>query len=453
MSHFRSPGRLLLTGLLLALGAAFPAAAGVLVQCPGDLNGDAVPDHYYKVISGVKTPVPVGTPGAIVNPAWKPNVRCMHISCGDGYQTMGDGASIYTFGFSDLTGTPPAAALQTAFLEANWPAPSIVLDEGDEFYLTLTNVNFALRPDLFDPHTVHFHGFPQASSVFDGMPEGSIGILGGNSLTYYYKIVIPGTYMYHCHQEAAEHMQQGMLGNLYVRPAQDKLASQTLPGGFPHVQGSLYAYNDGDGSTKADVEIPIQLGSFDAWFHNTEQGIQGADFTLEDPKYAQLNGRGYPDTVNPDPLPITPAEDNFQNPWPGVLPTKTTQNVSSRITAASGQKILLRFSSLDTTKFFTVTALGLPWKVVGLDGRLLDRCTQVAGVECLNGSTVSPSVVAAPKNYYKTSSITLGGGMSADVLIDTTGLSGTFFLYTTNLNYLSNAAQDYGGMMTEIVIQ
>jgi len=45
MSHFRSPGRLLLTGLLLALGAAFPAADGVLVQCPGDLNGDAVPDH------------------------------------------------------------------------------------------------------------------------------------------------------------------------------------------------------------------------------------------------------------------------------------------------------------------------------------------------------------------------------------------------------------------------
>ena len=29
---------------------------------------------------------------------------------------------------------------------------------------------------------------------------------------------------------------------------------------------------------------------------------------------------------------------------------------------------------------------------------------------------------------------------------------GTYFLYTTNLNYLSNDDQDFGGMMTEIVI-
>ena len=30
--------------------------------------------------------------------------------------------------------------------------------------------------------------------------------------------------MYHCHVEAAEHMQMGMLGNLFVRPRQNKTA-------------------------------------------------------------------------------------------------------------------------------------------------------------------------------------------------------------------------------------
>ena len=36
---------------------------------------------------------------------------------------------------------------------------------------------------------------------------------------------------------------------------------------------------------------------------------------------------------------------------------------------------------------------------------------------------------------------------------DTTGiLPGTYFLYTTNLNNLSNNTEDFGGMMTEIVI-
>jgi len=56
--------------------------------------------------------------------------------------------------------------------------------------------------------------------------------------------------------------------------------------------------------------------------------------------------------------------------------------------------------------------------------------------------------------YYDTSSVTLGGGESSDVIIDTAGVpAGTYFLYTSNLNYLSNNDQDFGGMMTEIVIQ
>jgi FtsP/CotA-like multicopper oxidase with cupredoxin domain len=45
-------------------------------------------------------------------------------------------------------------------LAAEWPAPTIAVDEGKQFYLTLTNVGMVIRPDLFDPHTVHFHGFP-----------------------------------------------------------------------------------------------------------------------------------------------------------------------------------------------------------------------------------------------------------------------------------------------------
>jgi hypothetical protein len=43
--------------------------------------------------------------------------------------------------------------------------------------------------------------------------------------------------------------------------------------------------------------------------------------------------------------------------------------------------------------------------------------------------------------------------MSADVILETTDIArGTYFLYTSNLNYLSNNTEDFGGMMTEIVI-
>ena len=80
----------------------------------------------------------------------------------------------------------------------------------------------------------------------------------GSTLTYYYNVVEPGTYMYHCHVEATEHMQMGMLGNLYVTPTQDgtALRTRTAPATY-----TKFAYNDGDGSTGYDVEYPIQLGS------------------------------------------------------------------------------------------------------------------------------------------------------------------------------------------------
>ncbi len=103
-------------------------------------------------------------------------------------------------------------------------ARRLTLDEGDEFYLALTNVGTVIRPDLFDPHTVHWHGFPNAATVMDGVPEVSISINMGSTLTYYYNVVEPGTYMYHCHVEATEHMEMGMLANLYVRPAAEPAA-------------------------------------------------------------------------------------------------------------------------------------------------------------------------------------------------------------------------------------
>ena len=157
------------TALVLA-GIGLPAEAVVYVQCPGDTNGDAVPDVPYD----------------------PDQLKCMHLAAGDGFVKMADGRLQYTFGFSDMTGVPEDQVMNTGHLGANFPAPTITLKQGQQFYLTLTNVGMAMRPDLFDPHTVHFHGFPNASSVFDGVPDASISINMGASLTYYYNLVEPG---------------------------------------------------------------------------------------------------------------------------------------------------------------------------------------------------------------------------------------------------------------------
>ncbi|MGZ8243550.1 multicopper oxidase domain-containing protein [Methylomagnum sp.] len=399
--------------LALALGGALPSAqAAVNIQCPGDNN------------DGVINAVPAPGPG------YDPNVKCVHIGGGDGLITMADDSEMYILGFSDLNGVPQDQAANHGLLRAQYTAPTIELKEGQKVYLSLTNIGMLKRPDLFDSHSVHFHGFPNAASVFDGEPEASATISMGSTLTYFYDIKEPGTFMYHCHVEASEHMAMGMLGNLFVHPAQD---GQTLGG------RTKFAYNDGDGSTGYDVEYPIQLGSFDSNFHTQHINVQPLPFADLKDDYGLINGRGYPDTASTTP---PPAPQDVADLHPEVT---TTQPVGSLITANQGQRILLRLSNLNVTRDYTIAAMGLSMKVVGKDARIL---------RAMNASNPTlPQTQTGANLYYETNAITLGSGETYDVLIDTTGVApGTYYLYTTNLNLLSNGPQDFGGMMTEIQI-
>jgi FtsP/CotA-like multicopper oxidase with cupredoxin domain len=421
---------------LTLLGFVGTASAVVNVQCPGDTDGDSVID----------TPDPQ-----------HPNAKCMHLIGGDSFAVMSDGNPLYTFGFGDQTGTPQGDVIAAGILSSEWPGPTIELNQGDEFFLNLTNVGTVMRPDLFDPHTVHFHGFPNASAVFDGVPEVSVSINMGSTLTYYYNIVEPGTYIYHCHVEATEHMEMGMLANLYVHPAQDftgcsargcekanrarrhdnEQESSTAPEG--------YVYNDGDGTTAWDVEYALQFSSFDANFHDASLFVQPLPFAHLHGSYPMINGRGYPDTVRAGDLP--PPRDNTLpvaghragkvTGTPGEILSSgdPTQTMDSLIEVNQGDRLLLRLSNVGLDRFWTITALGLKMKIVGTGAR------QMLGSD--------------GKNLYReTASLNFGGGETTDVIIDTTGVApGTYFLHATEVHQMSNMTQLDGGMITEIVIE
>jgi FtsP/CotA-like multicopper oxidase with cupredoxin domain len=390
---------LVVAGLLL--GSALPVQAAVKTQCPADNDGidtdgdgNARNDHV-----------------------------CLHMAAGDGFVKMADGRDTYTFGFTDVTGIPDRQVLARAMLRMELPAPTIAVREGQKLYLTLTNVGMIMRPDLFDPHSVHWHGFANAAPIFDGVPEASAVINMGSSFTYFYNVVEPGTFIWHCHVEASEHMQMGMLGNLFVMPRQDR-TSVTFNGRTY----TKFAYNDVDGSTGYDVGYPIQLQSFDSAFHDASIGVQPLPFSTMFDDYALLNGRGYPDTINPAPIFNDPsAFDRMDPPNP-------SQKVPSLMTARRGERILLRLSSLSTTRHFTVRTAGIPMQVVGTGAKLL------RGPDGTN-------------LYYETHSLTLGGGETFDVILDTGRVEpGTYFFYTSNLHHLTNGTQPRGGMMTEIVV-
>ncbi len=415
-------------------------------------------------------------------------IKCQEVSGGDGFATMADGNQIFLFGFGPLSGladieagspgtetaaifNDPKSAnralttvtdiMNTGVMNAESPAPTMAIDEDDEFFLTLTNVGMIMRPDLFEQHTIHFHGYPNASSFFDGVPDASVAINIGGSFTYYYTAPDAGTYFWHCHISPPEHLQMGMVGQLYVRPRQNRVAgnlfdalvssnkakgsmdglkcsdilctnettapiTRNLKNGKPG--STLYAYNDGDGSTQYDVEYPIQLMGFDPNFHFVGATFNPEGFADMKDKYFMLSGRSYPDTVNTSYI-STEGADGVSRP---------SQPVRSliRINKTAGQtKALLRISDLDVTEFATLATVGIPMTVIAQDARLLRDSV---------GNNM----------YYKTNSITIGGGQSTDVILDARNVpTGTYFLYTTNLDHLSNDAENFGGQMTEIRVE
>jgi len=428
-----------ITGGLLALLWAFsgPAEATYFVQCPGDADGDAVID------SAIDPNDPAYPDGAYYYPD---DNRCFHVTAGDGFARLA-GKTIYFFGYHNSTGTPEADAATNGLLAQEAPAPTIIQDEGDLLRVTLSNVGMVQRPDLFDGHTIHYHGFPEAATIYDGVPEMGTAINEGSSMTYFYKAVEPGTYFWHCHVEAAEHMQMGMIGNLWVRPAQNRLPDGTNLNGHIHSNpdnldgltdrnqdnpliGDKYVYNDGDGSTLYDVEYPVQITTWDPAFHAADQFIQPLPFANMHDTYALLNGRVYPDTTVEGPLPVAPETLGLGTDTP-------IQSVHTMIRATQGQKILLRLSNVSTTSQMSVRTLGLTMKVVGGGGRILRGRGQVDGADMA----------------YETSTVTLSAGDTRDAIIDTANIApGTYFLYTTQLQFLSNDTEDFGGAMTEIRI-
>jgi FtsP/CotA-like multicopper oxidase with cupredoxin domain len=434
---------------LALLGGMGAAQAAVNVQCPEDTNQNGIPpaDIYGNPLDAADTD--------------QPNIKCMHLTAGDGFAEMSDGHPMYTFGFANKTGSSPADVIADGILAARWPGPKIVLDEGDQFYLSLTNVGTVMRPDLFDPHTVHYHGFPNAASVFDGVPELSVSINMGSTLTYYYNVVEPGTFIYHCHVEATEHMEMGMLANLYVHPLQDAVgcfdrspdgtttANGNCPAGTRKDPSSVgptgYAYNDNDGTTGYDVEAPIQVSGFDSNFHDQHILIQPLPFANLRTNYPQINGRGYPDTVLDDvnAYPTTKMHrprdtDGFLNGAPGDRTAlnngEVSQDIGSLIRVTQGNKLLLRLSNVSIDRFFTLTAPGLRMKIVGTGAKLM------RGVDGKN-------------LYVDTASVNFGGGETHDVIIDTTGVApGTYFLTAAEFYQMSNRTQLDGGLITEIVV-
>lgn len=236
---------------------------------------------------------------------------------------MPDGKQVYIFGYTD----DPNG-------HAKMPAPTIDVDEGDTVNITLindkdpTNTRFN---EGGDGHTIHLHGLDLVSQ-YDGDPMTSPGghsIRQGQKYTYTFTAKDPGTYWYHCHEGAPEHIQMGMYGPLVIHPRGDH--SHAYPG--------TPAYNK---------EYTFLLSDMDSRGHEidyTHLYKNGPDtnWTNYRPNYFLINGKAWPDTM---------------------------MDPTTSVDATIGQKVLVRFINAGNA-MHAMHSHGFHFLVIGTDGRKL----------------------------------------------------------------------------------
>jgi hypothetical protein len=454
-----NPGRLTRRAVLTG-GAAVAGAVALRITTPGGKGGTIEKLDDAKLAVSVKPDVHLAaTDGwvSIADPSkmLPSEVAAMKsfwpdsLAYGHGDQATqdanvafpGSGLNMYVFGFRNVTDLPDADVTLVRG-HAQISAPLLAFKEGQGYRVQLTNMGLSQRPDLVDGHTIHWHGFVNELPVFDGVPELSLSVPIGRSLTYFYRPEDPGTYMYHCHFEDVEHVQMGMTGLLFVRPAQDGKSI----GGF-----TKFAYNCLDGSTGYDREYSVFETEIFAEGHYRDAHIQVSDWTDFHASFWALNGRTYPDTLA-EPMPWN-ATRGYDPNDPAAGGRLQYQPQSARIDCNSGERVLLRMASLGYQNH-VMTADNLSFRIVGRDASLLR--------DVKKGVTAPKVASDYVYNYVDTNQIEIGPGESADVLFTAPTFSGgqgtsgagydSYLFYDRNYAYASNAgaASTPGGMATEI---
>jgi hypothetical protein len=360
-----------------------------------------------------------------------------------------DGLNTYIFGFRnvrDLSDAQRGAQKE----HAQHTAPLFWLDQynpttgANEFHMQLTNLGLAIRPDLTDSHTIHWHGFRNVIPFYDGEPTTSVSVPVGNNFTYVYRAREPGTYMYHCHVEDVEHVHMGMTGPVFVRPAQN--------GNTSFYASGKYAYNDGDGSTGYDREFAMLLSEVWAEAHWADSHIQLPEWSDYRADFALINGRVYPDTLAPNgPVDVaksthtvwTQRDANGDLIAPVGRPDLQYQPLSALVTSNAGERVLLRFANLGF-KETSMTLAGIPMRVIGRDATLMRG---------RYGADTS----------YETDTLSFGAGESFDVIFQAPAFQSPrpspdpgydrYVLYNRRYslsNNLANTGGGFGGQRTEV---
>ena len=227
--------------------------------------------------------------------------------------------------------------------------------EGDKVYLHTLQRGERHAARSLRSHSVHWHGF-RTATVYDGEPEASTCI---NPVRFDHTMsrsksapsCITAT-------SARQHMRWGArqlwrtkqndLPNNTARPhSSDRPSTSTTTARLDCCRCGDAAPNRLDGSGLHDLHLGVQPLPF----ANLLDTIRA-------------HRRGYPDTVNP---PIARAEEK-------IAPLSSANDVQSSVAAGpgAGRAEILPNQQSQHHRFYTLSAMGLPMKVVGTGAHILE---------------------------------------------------------------------------------
>jgi FtsP/CotA-like multicopper oxidase with cupredoxin domain len=262
------------------------------------------------------------------------------------------------------------------------PAPTLRVKVGDEVHVILHNAgHHHLGADSSFgnvTHTIHFHGLDLVQAV-DGVPgvptEGLpstllSGVPVGDSYDYRFVPDHEGTYVYHCHVDAATHMMLGMYGAMIVDGAKPNT-----------IYGKHY-----------DREYTLLFSELDT-VHNDAIRTEGSyDMMKFKGNYYLLNGRIF--------------VDDLKNPL------STIADPRSAIVAKEGETVLLRMISIAFDHLFSFHPHAYHMQVIGTDGRALDSPYWKDALPISSGERYDVLVPIIQKRNKVCMSCGLGRGIS-----------------------------------------
>jgi hypothetical protein len=430
------------------------------------------PESITKLIAVVFVSVGVGFLPGLMPAAQANNATVVYnLYATDGYIEMADGTPVYIYGFvggragqpftyqtslcmdglarncgrpsnvSVRSGAPaptggPWTGMDARLAgNAQFPAPVVYATVGDVVEIRLKNLGVAANPDApNDPHSIHLHGM-DVDAANDGVPETSVAAVpanlcadgtsgnncgtggiapgAGNVVVYMFSPTDPGTYMYHCHQEADIHVNMGMYGALVVYNPGDPAAAVgpgMSRGGTLH--GAHY-----------DKDYILLLSEFDIRGHADEEGSYGTrlvpartwdpnpyNWAHYKPQYWFINGLSFPQTIH------VSAHSGFTfEEWAeahrGYDPLITgSVSKKNQHWGTPGEKVLIRVINMG----FETQPMhmhGYHGKILGSDQRAWDWA--LAEQSKLNKKALRPFGEGLEKN-----TLTIGSGETYEWLID-----------------------------------